>query len=391
MHRWLIGVIVLAVGASVGHADELTDLKAKNKALESENAALKAQLDALTRRLAAVQGEKAQIDAKFGALSRRLASIENGIINMETALSKQLQQTIDRLAMLESGGVRPTRSNTFAKADDRNNQSTHNTTRPNTNYNPRTNHTPTKQTNNANTGTDTKSIARADTKRPPITLPDRTKTTDPVRPKRNDPVTKERDPIRPPVKPPITQPIVRPRVPRTRVTGDGLPTTIAVVDMVEVFNNLREKHTVEESLNDLVHAVKFQDKKWAEQVRSYQLDLELLEKGSLAYLNKQHQIDKARIQWRVDLAAAKAALNRKRGERMKALYQKMVDVCGRVAHDNGFDMILFQEPEPDYKNFRSVGDLAGSRMVLRSNESVDLTEQVIRLLNREFVTDNAGE
>lgn len=376
MRIWLMGVIILVVSVGVSRADEVSDLKSKNADLASENVALKAQIDALSRRLATMQGERSALDAKFAAVSRRLAGIETGLQGMQTTLSKQLQETLDRLAMLESGGVRP---GTMAKADN---------TNPRTN--PRTNtnsNTGTNTTNNTTNNTNSKPPPRPYVR--PNTTPTKSTNTD-TKSNTNNGSNTTIARVDPP-RPVIPAPTIKPRIRVNRPKGvHGLPTTIAVVDMVKVFDNLREKIHVEESLADLVYAVKFEDKKWAEKVRAYELDLQLLEKGSLPYLTKQHEIDKAKINWKVDLASAQAALNRKRGERMKELYNKMAEVCGRVADEQGFDMILFKEPDPNYENFRSVGDLAGSRMVLRANESVDLTEQVIRLLNREFLTRVKG-
>lgn len=353
MRIWMLSVILLSVCVGTARADELSDVKKENASLASENLALKAQIDALSRRLAGMQGERAVLDSKFAALTRRLADIERGINGMQTTLSKKMQETLDRIVMLESsGGVRP---NAMARNDTGSNNSSNTGSnngrtapRPNVGKNPNT-------TTSVNKGGNT-TIAKGS-----------------------------------PITPRVKDPVVIPRIKVPRIRGvEGLPTTVAVVNMVEVFNGLREKSAVEEGLADLVYAVKFQQKKWSERIRAHQLDLELMEKGSLPALEKQHEIDQARIQLNVDVASARAALNRKRGERMKKLYVKMTEVCGRVANDHGFDMILFKEPEPDYKSYRSVGDLAGSRMVLRANDSVDLTGQVIRVLNREFLTGSTG-
>lgn len=356
MRIWMLSVILLSVCVGTTRADELSDVKKENASLASENLALKAQIDALSRRLAGMQGERAVLDSKFAALTRRLADIERGINGMQNALSKKMQETLDRIVMLESsGGVRP---NAMARNDTGSNNSS-NTGSNNGRTTPRTNNG-----KNPRTTTNVNKDGNSSTK----------------------PISKGN-----PITPRVKDPVIIPRIKVPRIRGvEGLPTTVAVVDMVEVFNGLREKSAVEEGLADLVYAVKFQQKKWSQRIRAHQLDLELMEKGSIAALEKQHEIDQARIQLDVDVASAQAALNRKRGERMKTLYVKMTEVCGRVANDHGFDMILFKEPEPNYKNYRSVGDLAGSRMVLRANDSVDLTGQVIRVLNREFLTGSTG-
>ena len=181
--------------------------------------------------------------------------------------------------------------------------------------------------------------------------------------------------------------------PSPRPAGDrakGTPTTVAMVDMLHLFSSLKEKEAIEAGLADLVSNVQFVDQTWAKRVREYDLDLSLLAEGTNAYIEKKRQAEAARIEREVALGAAKTRLNRKRGDLLKGLYSKMIEGIGRVSEENGYDMVVFKENDPDYGKSRNFIDAVTGRMVVQGTDSVDLTEQVIRLMNREFERGPTG-
>lgn len=187
--------------------------------------------------------------------------------------------------------------------------------------------------------------------------------------------------------PDVPDVIIPDAAPRTRATGpriDGLPTNVGVVDMVEVFNALKEKDRIEQGLADLIYAVQFEDQKWRRRINDYLLDLRTLKPGTLDFEQKQAQIERAQIDWQVALQQARNKLDRRRGELTGKLYQKMVIAVGRIADSNGYDMVVFKEPDTNYSGYSSMEEFLASRLVIRANQSVDLTEQVIRMMNREY-------
>jgi Skp family chaperone for outer membrane proteins len=191
--------------------------------------------------------------------------------------------------------------------------------------------------------------------------------------------------LRPPTR--IPDPVIpKPRI-RPKHTGDrpkGLPTTMAVVDMVSLFKALQEKDSIEFGLKELVYAVGFENKAWRTKLNNLSADIQLLGKGTPAHQYKSLEIEKARIGWQIAIETAKRRLDRRRGDLTGVLYAKMVEAVGRVADDNGYEVVLFKEPTPVYTDYRSVGDFLASRMVVQANDSVDLTDQVIRVMNREY-------
>jgi Skp family chaperone for outer membrane proteins len=352
-------ILLLAAAATPAHAQDAK--------LREEIAILKAEKQALEEKVRKLTADLAKAQAVETELSKLRADIARGFNDMS-----------ERIARLEGQPTRVASGNNTPRIDD-----------------------PVRPTPRVDTPTtpriDPPATPRIDTN-PRATTP----TIIPNTP--STPTTPNKTPSTPPIlpQPPNrtdTNPSVRadlPRIPdpvipsapvRTRPRTDrpkGTPTTVAMVDMVHVWNSLKEKTTIEDGLADLVYAVQFTDQTWAKKVRDLELDFALQAEGSEAWIEKKRQIEAAVIERNVAIASAKTRLNRRRGELTKLLYQKMVDGIGRVADENGYDAVIFKETEPNYSKISSIGELFTDRMVVLGTDSVDLSEQVIQLLNREY-------
>ena len=316
-----------------------------------------------------LRAEKEALEQKLKLLMERVEKIETELDRLRLEMARSNRSIEDRLARVEGGDTRIA-SGTTNNGTRNPNLDPDSSARLFTDPRPTTPTTPTTPRTTPHTTT-------------PNTTTPNTTPTPPVRPVIPDPppdTTTARVDL-----PRIPDPFLpttpkRPRIERAK----GTPTTIAVVDMLKLFNSLKEKMAIEEGLKDLIYAVKFEDQKWQRKIGELTLDLRLIAEGTPAHIEKKRQLEQARIDWNVSLAAAKTRLNRRRGELLKVLYAKMVNGVGRVADQNGYDMVLFQESTPAYEAFANVGELINTRMVVKAADSVDLTEQVIRLLNGEY-------
>jgi Skp family chaperone for outer membrane proteins len=337
---------MLPLSAGAARADE-AQLKVEIAKLKAEKAALEKQVKELTAKLDAQAASPAE--QRLNKLAERMDSLLENMTRMQARFNSDIAALTDQLARLQAApGTTPMAALPAPAA-----------TRPGTTpaVNPPT--TPTVRPPTSPSEPDPfKNLIASTTPDKPTTAADLPRFPD-VSP--------------PPIKP-------RPRSERL----PGTPTTVAMVDMLHLWNSLREKDAIEEGLTDLVYGVKFEDQKWRTKIIGYEKDLALLAVGSEAYIAKERQIENAKIDWNVAIRAAQSQLNRRRGELTKLLYQRVIDAIGRVADQNGYDAVVFKEPEPEFTKYNSMNDLFAPRMVVKANDSVDLTEQVIRLMNTEY-------
>jgi len=166
----------------------------------------------------------------------------------------------------------------------------------------------------------------------------------------------------------------------------GKPTAVAVVDVQRAFDSLQEKDQIEADLRAEAERLKVDEENKKKSIRELQADLEILAQGAPAWKQKKAALDTALIELQVWRSFETNKLNRERGVQIENLYRKVVDAIGRVAKDNGYDVVLFKEKPVEFKGAKpeQIPTLIQVRKVLWSADELDLTDLVIQQMNAQF-------
>lgn len=164
------------------------------------------------------------------------------------------------------------------------------------------------------------------------------------------------------------------------------PTAVAVVDIEAVFAGLQEKTLLEANMQSQAERVKTEHEQAQNDLRSLQGDLDLLDPAGEAYRRKQAEVQQAVIQFQVTREYHNQRLARTQVGNIEHLYRKTLDAAGRVATDNGYDLVIFKEKAPDFTgaNAQQISTQIQVRKLLWSSDRVDLTQQVTQRMNSEF-------
>lgn len=165
------------------------------------------------------------------------------------------------------------------------------------------------------------------------------------------------------------------------------PTAIAVVDIVDVIAGLDEPAVLEEQLNSRREARQQQLDEIVDELKILEADLQMLTRGTdehreklRAYLEKQ-AVAKARREVlsqivSIDLGSVRAGM-----------YMKVEQAIKDIADRDGYDIVLMDDskfplPEnaPDADVYRAII----TKSVVYRHDSIDITQQVITLMNNEF-------
>ncbi|MFK7758398.1 MAG: OmpH family outer membrane protein [Phycisphaerales bacterium] len=165
------------------------------------------------------------------------------------------------------------------------------------------------------------------------------------------------------------------------------PTAIAVVDIVDVIAGLDEPAVLEEQLNSRRELRQRQLDEIVEELKILEADLQMLTRGTdehreklREYLEKQ-AVAKARREVlsqivSIDLGSVRAGM-----------YMKVEQAIADIANRDGYDIVLMDDsqfplPEnaPDADVYRAII----TKSVVYRHESIDITQQVITLMNNEF-------
>jgi len=164
------------------------------------------------------------------------------------------------------------------------------------------------------------------------------------------------------------------------------PTAVAVVDVQAVFDALDEKEAIENQLQQRAQQLQQEEKQRRQEIEQMRSDLEVLGSDSEAYQQQQEEVQQKLIEFRSWRQYSKQKMQRLRGLKIESLYQKTADAAGRVAEDNGYDMVLYKASSTDlnYENSEQLSQMLQMRKVLWARDQLDVTDQVIQRMNNEF-------
>lgn len=170
------------------------------------------------------------------------------------------------------------------------------------------------------------------------------------------------------------------------------PAVVAVIDVQKVFDSLSEKGEIEARLKTKAAQLDRENQSKQEEINKLQADVEILAAGSPDRLKKEAELEQKAVALQVWRQVENNKLVRERIVQTEGIYRRIVDAVGRVSQANGIDVTLFKEPEINFTGARpeALPLLIQSRKVLYSDKSLDLSDQIITLMNNEFRNRAAG-
>ena len=165
------------------------------------------------------------------------------------------------------------------------------------------------------------------------------------------------------------------------------PTVVVTVDIVEVIDQLEERKVRESQLDANKSARQDQLNEVLDQLKVIQTDLEVLNRNTDEYKDKVRQAMEMQAVVKARGEALNQILSLDRGNVTREMYQKITNAITRISDREGYDIVLFDDslfPVAENVPFSDVYRSIISRSVIYRHESVDITGQVVTLLNNEF-------
>jgi len=166
------------------------------------------------------------------------------------------------------------------------------------------------------------------------------------------------------------------------------PTAVAVVNVQQVFNGLNEKQSIEADLKQQAQQLQQTQEQKQKEIQQMRSELDVLKPGTQNYQQQQDKVERKVVDFKAWQQYRQQKLQRKRGVEMENLYRKVVRTAGSVAEDNGYDVVLYDEGQPDF-NFESsqqLSQMIQMRKVLWASDKLDITDQVQQRLNNQFTS-----
>lgn len=162
-------------------------------------------------------------------------------------------------------------------------------------------------------------------------------------------------------------------------------TRVAVCDIVEVFNNYAKADELSLQLETRRQKIQKDSEERTRQIEDLKAEIGALKPGSPQYTDRTEQLWRLQAEQEASQNAESAVIGNWHHEATKQMYDEIIDVVGQVAHQKGYDMVLFHSTE-EVKSDTTPELLAqiSRRTVLYSAEDLDVTADVIAQLNDEY-------
>ena len=164
------------------------------------------------------------------------------------------------------------------------------------------------------------------------------------------------------------------------------PSAVATVNVQEVFNNLKEKTSLEAQMQSRTETLQQQEQQRRKAIEQLRQDLQVLAPGSDAYQKKEQELQQKAIDLQVWTKFKQQQVRMERGLQVEGLYRRTLSSVKKIAQENGYDIVLFDEQSPDfdYENSQQLLTLIQMRKVLYASDKVNITDQVIQRMNNEY-------
>ncbi|MBL4808755.1 MAG: OmpH family outer membrane protein [Phycisphaerales bacterium] len=165
------------------------------------------------------------------------------------------------------------------------------------------------------------------------------------------------------------------------------PTAIAVVDIMNIIDGLNERTVLEGQLEARMEARQEQLNEVVKQLEALDADIQILEPGTDAYREKfQEGMEKqALAETRRKILSQLVSIDT--GSVMAGLYTKIETAIHDIADREGYDIVLFDDSSfglPDGAPNPDVIRAIITKSVVYRHDSIDITQQVITLMNNEY-------
>lgn len=170
-------------------------------------------------------------------------------------------------------------------------------------------------------------------------------------------------------------------------------TTVAVIDLEEVINALKEREDRAEMIKTKARETDTLLKPIEDRAKRLQSELELLSPGTPERTKKQDEFREVMFRGEFERQLALKVLNEMTVNMFRDLYLKVDATAERIAQKNGYDLVLVSDDKaeiPSGDNEQALRRAMLLKRMLYVNNRLDITREVITTMNNEYAAAPRG-
>ena len=173
--------------------------------------------------------------------------------------------------------------------------------------------------------------------------------------------------------------------------GAGTAPRIAVANPSRIFNEMQETRTLQAKMKDEQQRFATQQKEKMAELDQLKSSRDALKPSHPHYDDLNGQLMKAGINYKVWVDSQRLIAEQTQKRQMKNLFEKVEAAIAEVAKNKGINLVLADNKEPlpndqdlETINFQTFRQLILQKQVLYANDRVDISQDVLVLLDARF-------
>lgn len=164
------------------------------------------------------------------------------------------------------------------------------------------------------------------------------------------------------------------------------PSHIAAIDIPRLIAALDERSPREQQLQGFINNLNDELKARGEELEIASADMQLLVAGTSERRRKAEEVARMRVDMEVQGRWSEQLIDRRRAEVFADLFEKVRDAATKIAQQRGYDLVLSSDYEGDIPRDQEaqIRSVMSARRVLYVSPDIDITDDVVRLMNNEW-------
>lgn len=170
------------------------------------------------------------------------------------------------------------------------------------------------------------------------------------------------------------------------------PAVIATVDLERIFNNIDEREAADESLTQIANELQADIDARTAALEEMNEELEIYTPGTEEYQQVEAKLTMDSHELRAFVEWGHRRLEVKKASSLRRLYSSIKQSVEREAKENGYDVVFVNDslqpvtPSDEAETRRQIT----ARRMLYSNPQLDITQDIVSRMNREFSAARGG-
>jgi Skp family chaperone for outer membrane proteins len=165
------------------------------------------------------------------------------------------------------------------------------------------------------------------------------------------------------------------------------PTRAATIDLTKIFDGFQQTKDLNDVLQQRGDAIVKEGTDKEKSLTNRQKELEAFKPDSPDFDKRYQELMKQVIDFRAWQQFMREQVENEHRVWLKKTYQQILEAVSQIAGERGIDVVLYsQEPKVEGENLQAMRDNILQRKVVWSAKQMDITDQVLQRLNRDYET-----